>query len=50
MRDLVRIRKVVEAKKVSNVVRVRCLFTKIGSVGQSTIENICRSVGVVPKS
>jgi hypothetical protein len=43
-----RIRK--EVKRVSNVVHAESLFARRGSVGQSTIENVCRSVGVVPKS
>jgi hypothetical protein len=43
-----RIRK--EVKRVSNVVHAESLFARKGSVGQSTIENVCRSVGVIPKS
>jgi hypothetical protein len=38
-----RIRK--EAKRGSNVVSAESPFARRGSVGQSTIENVCRSVG-----
>jgi hypothetical protein len=43
-----RVRK--EVKRGSHVVRAEWYFARRGSVGQSIIVIVCRSVGVVPKS
>jgi hypothetical protein len=39
-----------EAKRASNVVPAEFLFARRGSVGQNTIENVCRSVGGIPNN